>query len=553
MAEEAIPISSGESEEYDDNEDEEEDEQFDGRSTLTHLSNLVYEIDAPGTFACGGPISVILPGLHITGFGEVSLPLRERDAKEIITLCQRAPFGRGEETIVDTTVRNTWQLSPSEIQILNPDFIQQIDSLVTNTVAVELGLGNDAKVAARLYKLLIYEPGGFFVPHKDTEKEKGMFASLVITLPSHFKGGELVVSHQGLEKTFRPENPSYNTSYVSFYADCKHEIKPVTSGHRLALVYNVISLSKGHLPSPTSNNVTFMAMRYLKRWTRLDNGPSKVLFVLHHQYTPAGLSVQVLKNQDRAIAQMLQEAIKGLNFEMYLGLLDYTKSGGAEGYDGDYTLMDDCADEDWNVHSLVNLNGERIKADFSISKSDIYPAGIFNDESPDSESVEEATGNEGASIELRYHRAVIMIWPTDRWIDILCEKGEVVAVQYLVSLISKCVGIEYRDAPEWQTCKRIATTLLRKNPQASMDVSLLDSLNIIGDGQLVANYIASIRHPSVNEFDQFCLLLDQSLAKFGWEILAVPIIQLNEVLSFEVAVNFVLHIASLNNEDLKAQ
>eukprot|EP00029_Vermamoeba_vermiformis_P004973 TRINITY_DN1599_c0_g3_i3.p1 TRINITY_DN1599_c0_g3~~TRINITY_DN1599_c0_g3_i3.p1 ORF type:complete len:202 (-),score=5.82 TRINITY_DN1599_c0_g3_i3:1051-1656(-) len=180
----------------------------DDRRSLTDLSDLVYDIKAPGTIACGGPISVILPGLHINGFGEVGLPLREREAKELITLCQRAPFGRGEKTIVDTNVRNTWQLSPSEIQILNPDFIKQIKSLVKKTVAIELGVGPSANVAARLYKLLIYEPGGFFVPHKDTEKEKGMFASLVITLPSHFKGGELVVSHQGLEKTFRPENPS---------------------------------------------------------------------------------------------------------------------------------------------------------------------------------------------------------------------------------------------------------------------------------------------------------------------------------------------------------
>lgn len=33
----------------------------------------------------------------------------------------------------------------------------------------------------------------------------------------------------------------------------------------------------------------------------------------------------------------------------------------------------------------------------------------FEEESADSQSVEEATGNEGASIELRYHKAVIMI------------------------------------------------------------------------------------------------------------------------------------------------
>ncbi len=154
--------------------------------------------------------------------------------------------------------------------------MQQIHSLVKDTVAIELGLGPSANVTAQLYKLLLYEPGGFFVPHKDTEKEKGMFASLVVTLPSHFKGGELIVKHQGIEKKFRPENPSYSTSYVSFFADCKHEIKPVTSGYRLALVYNVVSLDNGPLPSPASNSSIFKAIKCLKRWKNKFDGPSKV-------------------------------------------------------------------------------------------------------------------------------------------------------------------------------------------------------------------------------------------------------------------------------------
>lgn len=33
-----------------------------------------------------------------------------------------------------------------------------------------------------------YEEGGFFQEHRDTEKENGMFATLVIILPSEFEG-----------------------------------------------------------------------------------------------------------------------------------------------------------------------------------------------------------------------------------------------------------------------------------------------------------------------------------------------------------------------------
>jgi hypothetical protein len=37
---------------------------------------------------------------------------------------------------------------------------------------------------ADLYKLLAYDPGSFFVNHRDTEKVAGMFATLIIVLPS---------------------------------------------------------------------------------------------------------------------------------------------------------------------------------------------------------------------------------------------------------------------------------------------------------------------------------------------------------------------------------
>jgi hypothetical protein len=43
------------------------------------------------------------------------------------------------------------------------------------------------------YKLVLYEDGGFFKPHKDSEKEPGMFASLVVQLPCRHSSGALVV------------------------------------------------------------------------------------------------------------------------------------------------------------------------------------------------------------------------------------------------------------------------------------------------------------------------------------------------------------------------
>jgi hypothetical protein len=56
---------------------------------------------------------------------------------------------------------------------------------------------------AHLYKLLLYEPGSFFLAHRDGEKLDRMVATLVIALPSAYEGGELVV---------RPAAPSFVTT-----------------------------------------------------------------------------------------------------------------------------------------------------------------------------------------------------------------------------------------------------------------------------------------------------------------------------------------------------
>jgi predicted 2-oxoglutarate/Fe(II)-dependent dioxygenase YbiX len=46
----------------------------------------------------------------------------------------------------------------------------------------------------------LYEKGGFFKPHRDTEKEDKMFATLIIQLPTEYEGGQLIVNHNGLNK-----------------------------------------------------------------------------------------------------------------------------------------------------------------------------------------------------------------------------------------------------------------------------------------------------------------------------------------------------------------
>ena len=124
----------------------------------------------------------------------LSFPLPPSQCAALIAVAQRAPFGRGSETVVDVAVRNTWQLDCSAVHV-DSAFLETIRRLVVPRVCGELGVSlSAASVDARLYKLLVYETGGFFRAHRDTEKEDGMFGTLVVLLPVQYTGGELVVT-----------------------------------------------------------------------------------------------------------------------------------------------------------------------------------------------------------------------------------------------------------------------------------------------------------------------------------------------------------------------
>ena len=180
------------------------------------------------------------------------MPLLPVQAAQLIAAAERAPYGRGDQTLVDTEVRRTWQIGAAQVRIAGKHWARMLEAL---TERAATGLGAGAGVHAELYKLLIYDAGSFFVSHRDTEKAPGMFATLIVALPSVHAGGELVVRHGGREVRLdlRCEDPS-EAAFAAFYADCVHEVLPVKSGCRLVLAYNLLRKGRGRLPDRRITN-----------------------------------------------------------------------------------------------------------------------------------------------------------------------------------------------------------------------------------------------------------------------------------------------------------
>ena len=78
-----------------------------------------------------------------------------------------------------------------------------------------------------------------------------MFASIVVVLPSTFIGGTAHLSHGSLSVVYDCSQDSslLKTTVLPWYTDVMHEIKPITSGYRLALTYNLVHTTSALRPS----------------------------------------------------------------------------------------------------------------------------------------------------------------------------------------------------------------------------------------------------------------------------------------------------------------
>src|SRR6202022_3961747 len=206
-------------------------------STGTTLRNSLRSVGRPGVFCVGGIREIFMPTIDVGGVGRIAFPILPVQAERLVAIAEAAPYGRGEETVVDREVRRTWQVDSAKVRIGGRHWDKTLAGLVAD---IALGLGVSEPVAADFYKLLVYDTGSFFVDHRDTEKALGMFATMVLVLPSTHSGGELVIKHLGREVVLdlRPEEPS-EIGFAAFYAASAQKSCPVRTGCRLTLVYNL--------------------------------------------------------------------------------------------------------------------------------------------------------------------------------------------------------------------------------------------------------------------------------------------------------------------------
>ena len=410
------------------------------------LEELLRLVDRPGDYCTHGRLFAPLPRLEVAGAGLIPFPVPAAEAQALIAAAERAPYGRGPETVLDRSVRDCWQIDAANVDVGGGAWSDTLAQIV-GRAAEGLGCPRE-RTEARLYKLLVYEPGGFFGAHRDSEKANGMVATLVISLPVAGTGGELVIRHRDREGVIdlRTEDPS-ELAFAAFYADCVHETRPVVTGHRIVLVYQLVLRggAGGALErAPDYDEVAGRIATVLRQWDRTTHGAGKLVWLLEYDYSEAGLSFASLKNTDAAVARTLAAAARSADCALYAAILHIEEACAAE-YPQDLPYGVEPDDSDLEAGEVIDsehwLDGwvapDDARPDYGklpLRAGELLPAGGLDDAEPDDQWVNEATGNEGVEIERAYRSAALVLWPRELALATLAGGG--------IGSMVACVGEE---------------------------------------------------------------------------------------------------------------
>ncbi|KAI9891013.1 MAG: hypothetical protein M1814_003364 [Vezdaea aestivalis] len=378
------------------------------------LYQSIFKVESAGSFTTFGAISdFVNPGISVAPVGLVRLPLSKEDAQALILESRKAPFGKGGETLVDESVRKTWEIDRKMVTFRNKKWQQCLDKIVAKATEA-LGIANGSQnVRAEFYKMLLYEEGAI------TEKALGMFGTLVVCLPAEHTGGDVCLQHEGTKKRFETSDSSeFGASFIAWYSDVFHEVEPVKSGCRWVLIYNLVNTSS--LPQQTASVQHTRAQGFKKKlakWRDKEEGTRAkcLIYKLEHQCTVEGLTLDRLKGNDYHRARFVtQNDINLGQYHVFLANLELAVLHDGDDYSEIENEEDFLSRGALSLTRVVDSEGHDllIKSELSVTRSALLQSMSYESREPDVEKEGEYYGNESAQPDQFYKDSVMVIVPT---------------------------------------------------------------------------------------------------------------------------------------------
>ncbi|HEU0036250.1 MAG TPA: 2OG-Fe(II) oxygenase [Kofleriaceae bacterium] len=203
--------------------------------SLEALRHALDALDEPtsceGTHRLDEPLALMLPDGDVGALGDPAF------VEWLLAHSELAPFGDGFVTRVDPGVRNVQRvIGRGAIDVSGFDVTAILP-------AIEEALSPTAHLTASLTDVLVYNPGGKFVRHRDTPYTRDLVGTLVVGLPIAHTGGAFIVDDGAGKKSYDWGTPvdDRTVRWVALFADVDHEVAEVVSGARVTLVYSLDS------------------------------------------------------------------------------------------------------------------------------------------------------------------------------------------------------------------------------------------------------------------------------------------------------------------------
>ncbi len=485
---------------------------------LDAITQFLTSIEQHGSFVARTRESPKNLRLEVEGVGSIPLPVSPTMARKLRSVAKQAPYGLRDKTILDAKVRDTWQIARSRIKIDKRKWNKTLHPQL-RSIQKDLGLPVGGKLQAELYKLLVYEPGQFFRPHQDSEKLANMVGTMTVELPSVYRGGSTIVEHRGQKITFR--RSKYSAEYLTFtafYSDCHHEVRPITEGYRIVLVYNLtfagarlqlgqdmstkISVLKNlidnHFSTPTPPH----------KYARKTTNPDKLVYLLDHEYSQESLAWDRLKNGDRLRAAALQAVAEQEEYDIFLTQADVHEVWACEDdyhrYEGDWhrrayryeeenelahPALTELVNEEISLRHWIDASGEPITPiDVRVADNELYFTKATEECNPFASEHEGYTGNAGNTVDRWYHRAAIVMWPRKMSLVIRAE----VDPEWAIGKLSDALKNEGAE-----NAREMARTVLPRWQVAVDDApgGFLTMVLGVADGLHESELAAGLLHP----------------------------------------------------------
>lgn len=439
---------------------------------LKEIAELLAGMGTHGRFAIQRKIPIGDLKLEVERVGPIRLPITAATARKLCAVAGPAHHGYKDQTRLDRRVRDTLEISKNQISV--EPLTKKALAADLDHIRRDLGMPDGCRLKAQLHNLLIYGPGQFFATHQDSEKSDDMIGTLVVSLPSRFTGGEMLIEHH--DERMRVGGSETHLTLAAFYGDCRHEIRPVKSGYRAVLTYNLLVQGQATASSVgTAPNIEALTRRVRAfferpsppRWPgdRERGTPDRLVYLLDHEYTQRGLAWNRLKGADAQRVVALQGVAERLDCEISLALADVHETWACEqdapgygyghrewGYDEDQEDEDeddagsgsepeltDLIDRDVELRHWVDRHGK------TLSRSKGIGGGVSDHElcytkpsvefEPFESEHEGYMGNYGNTVDRWYHRAAIVLWPQERTFVIRAKQSPGWALREIAKLL----------------------------------------------------------------------------------------------------------------------